>query len=196
MRRAVKWFLLLGALAVILVVASVWGYRFYMERMYPIQYQEWVEQYSQEYGVPKSLVYSVIRSESSFRPDAESSVGARGLMQITEQTFQWAQMRHNLTEETFDDLFDPQINIRYGTYILSLLLEEFGSVQNALCAYHVGWGVTQEWLADPEITPDGTTITNIPYGDTRAYVRKVLDTQEIYRELYGIEDENPGLQAN
>ncbi len=196
MRRAVKWFLLLGALAVILVVASVWGYRFYMERMYPIQYQEWVEQYSQEYGVPKSLVYSVIRSESSFRPDAESSVGARGLMQITEQTFQWAQMRHNLTEETFDDLFDPQINIRYGTYILSLLLEEFGSVQNALCAYHAGWGVTQEWLADPEITPDGTTITNIPYGDTRAYVRKVLDTQEIYRELYGIEDENPGLQAN
>ena len=196
MRRAVKWVLLLGALAVILVVASVWGYRFYMERMYPIQYQEWVEQYSQEYGVPKSLVYSVIRSESSFRPDAESSVGARGLMQITEQTFQWAQMRHNLTEETFDDLFDPQINIRYGTYILSLLLEEFGSVQNALCAYHAGWGVTQEWLADPEITPDGTTITNIPYGDTRAYVRKVLDTQEIYRELYGIEDENPGLQAN
>ena len=108
--------------------------------------------------------------------------------------------QYNAFEYDFGLLFDEDFAVcdycMEPTEDLSLLLEEFGSVQNALCAYHAGWGVTQEWLADPEITPDGTTITNIPYGDTRAYVRKVLDTQEIYRELYGIEDENPGLQAN
>ena len=188
MRRAIKWILVVAGLLALLIGVAIWGYQYYMEKMYPIQYQQWVEEYSQTYGVPKSLIYSVIRSESSFQPDAESSVGARGLMQITEETFQWAQMRHDLTEETFDDLFDPQVNIRYGTYILSLLLKEFGSPQNALCAYHAGWGVTKDWLADPAITPDGQTITNIPYGDTRSYVKKVLDTQEIYRELYDIQD--------
>jgi soluble lytic murein transglycosylase len=67
------------------------------------------------------------------------------------------------------------------------LLEEFGTVENALCAYHAGWGNATKWLQDPAHAPDGKNITNIPFDDTKAYVAKVLATQEKYRELYGIE---------
>ena len=65
----------------------------------------------------------------------------RGLMQITEETFQWIRFRmKDESGASYDDLFDEKINIQYGTFLLKTLLDEFGSEANALCAYHAGWG--------------------------------------------------------
>ena len=154
--------------------------------VYPRQYSQYVEKYSEEYGVDPLLVYAVIYNESRFRPDAVSHVGARGLMQLMEEAFQWTHSRLEPEADTvYDDMFDPETNIRYGTYMLSLLLEEFGTTDNALCAYHAGWGSVKQWLADPEYSPDGVHVENIPFGDTRTYVERVNETLEIYQRLYG-----------
>jgi len=140
---------------------------------------------SAENNLPPALVYAVIRTESGFDSDARSHVEARGLMQITKDTYEWAQFR--VKEENalgFDALFDSEINIRYGTIILRLLLEEFDTVENALCAYHTGWGNMKKWLADPELSGDGVHLDRIPSKVTAYYVARVLETQEMYERLY------------
>lgn len=176
-------------LTVLLLLGGIFGaakaIRFFYQRAYPLEYEQLVQSASAEQELAPSFVFAVIRTESSFRPNVESSVGARGLMQITEETFQWIQYR--MKDESgagFDDLFDEETNIRYGTFLLRMLLDEFGSEANALCAYHAGWGNAQKWLENPAYTPDGQNITKIPFGDTKKYVEKVLDTKKMYEKLY------------
>ncbi|MDD2956420.1 MAG: lytic transglycosylase domain-containing protein [Oscillospiraceae bacterium] len=176
------WLALLAAGAAFLLLWQA-GAVFWHEA-YPRRYAQTVERYSEEFGVDRSLIYAVIRTESGFRPQVESSVGARGLMQITRETFEWLSARMGDGEEAgYDDLFDPEVNIRYGAFLLSALTEEFGSVENALCAYHAGWGKAKEWLSSPDYS-DGESIHTIPYGDTRRYVEKVGETRRVYQKLY------------
>ena len=157
----------------------------FYQKAYPVQYSYWVEEYADKNDLDPALVYAGIRTESSFRPLAWSSVGARGLMQLTEETFEWVAYRmHDQSGTVYEDMFDPEANIRYGTYLLKDLLAEFGTEANALCAYHAGWGNAKNWLSDPQYSPDGKNIETIPFEDTRGYVKKVLDTKEIYQELY------------
>ena len=174
---------LLGAAAML----AVWSIGVYYRQAYPLSpYAETIQQEAQANGLPVELVYAVCRTESDFRPNAVSSVGARGMMQITEETFDWIKShKEPEADTTFEDMFDPQTNIAYGCFLLRMLLEEFGSVSNALCAYHAGWGNAQKWLADETVTQDGE-IVNIPFGDTSAYVKKVLRTANIYRDLYDL----------
>ena len=127
----------------------------------------------------------MIRTESSFDPTATSSIGARGLMQLTEETFDWVKSRlEPQADTTYDAMYEPEKNIEYGAYLLSALSERFGSVNNTLCAYHAGWGSAAGWLEDPEYSAGGE-IHTIPYPDTAQYVEKVRRTCQIYRELYG-----------
>lgn len=182
---APDWILLTLAILAAGVLVYHGCLRFY-RAAYPIGYRETVERECGRNGLPPALVYAVIRTESGFNPLAQSGVPARGLMQITRETFEWAQLRLGEEgERHFDDLFDGGENIRYGAAILRLLLDEFGTESNALCAYHAGWGVTQKWLRNPEYAPDGENIERIPYGDTSRYVKKVLETKKAYETLYG-----------
>ena len=135
---------LLGAVVVVL------GVRFstdrYYRMAYPVQYQEIVERYCAEFSVEPALCYAVIRTESSFDPTATSSIGARGLMQLTEETFDWVKSRlEPQADTTYDAMYEPEKNIEYGAYLLSALSERFGSVNNTLCAYHAGWGSAAGW---------------------------------------------------
>ena len=179
---------LLASFAIFVSAAAIYFAWFkYYQAAYPIKYGEIVAEQSRLTNIPESLLFSIIRTESGFDPNAQSHASARGLMQITQDTFEWAQFR--IKEEshlTFDDLYDHEINIRYGAEIMRLLLDEFGSENNALCAYHAGWGNVKRWLDNPEYTVDGE-IVNIPFGDTRRYVEKVLRTQEIYYDIYRFE---------
>jgi soluble lytic murein transglycosylase len=167
--------------ALLLFYASRQFYR----AAYPIHHEEIILRESARNGLSPAFVYAVIRTESGFDPAAESSVKARGLMQITPETFEW--VRGKLKEEdevTFEDLYETEENIRYGTALLGMHLAEFDSERSALCAYHAGRTRTLEWLRDPEISPDGETIETIPFGDTSRYVEKVLRTKETYENLY------------
>ncbi len=174
------WILILAACAVLLIAPTT---DFINRQTHPIKYEDSVVKYSEEFNVPKELIFAVIKTESSFKSDAESKIGARGLMQITDVAYDWVKMRSGF-EETFDQMYSPESNIKFGTYMLKLLLEEFESESNALCAYHAGWGTAQKWLKNPDYSPDGQNITNIPYPDTAWYVENVLKSRETYNKLY------------
>ncbi|MCL2057340.1 MAG: lytic transglycosylase domain-containing protein [Oscillospiraceae bacterium] len=178
--------LVIGLAAAACAVLYSRAERFYMLYAYPIRYEETVTREAARNNLPVSLVYAVIRTESGFRPDARSRVGARGLMQIMEETYEWVAFRLREKGGDFSSMYDIEENIRYGTALLRLLLDEFGTDENALCAYHAGWGSVKSWLANTALSPDGENVQNIPFGDTARYVKKVLDTQEIYQRLYQI----------
>lgn len=163
------------------------GVGLYYRSAYPAKYQDDVLRYSKEYGLDPSLTFAVIYTESRFRPAAVSSIGARGLMQITNDTFEWAKWRMKDDSTTYEDLFEPAVNIKYGTFILSLLKEEFKSDEVALAAYHAGWGNVKKWLSDLSYSSDGENIDTIPFRDTAWYVPQVQKVQKIYRRTYKLE---------
>ena len=138
-----------------------------------------------KHGVEPSLVLAVIRTESFFKPQAVSSAGARGLMQITPVTLKWAQYRsEELRHLTDEDLFDAKTNIRVGVYILSLLTEQFSNTETVLAAYNAGAGAVSDWLADTAYSDDGDTLHTIPYSETKQYVKKVTAARRQYQKIY------------
>lgn len=157
-----------------------------MQKLYPRAYQDLIEAYSEQYDVDENLIYAVCKIESNFQADAESSVGARGVMQMMKPAFEWVQYRMaDDSGTTYDEIYDLEVAIKYGTYMLSLLQEEMGDDERLiLAAYHAGMGAVQNWLKDPQYSSDGETLEIIPYSDTNWYVDKVLETKAIYEELY------------
>ncbi len=153
---------------------------------YPQKYSEYVEYYADKYGIDEKMLYAVIRTESNFDPEAESSVGARGLMQITEVTFDWIKSNIAPDEDlTFEDLFDPETNIRFGTYFFSYCLKRYDNdLATAAAAYHSGWGTVDELLENSEYTDNGTTLTEFPYKQMSRYVDKVTSAYSRYCEIY------------
>lgn len=157
-----------------------------MKHFYPQEYSQYVSQYAAEYGVDEALVYAVIRTESGFRAEVQSSVGACGLMQIMPDTFEWLQTLSD-SEVTYSesDLFDPQINIKYGTYYLSYLIDHYnGREELAVAAYNGGFANVDSWLEDERYSDDGITLTDIPYNETSQYVERVENTKSMYESLY------------
>lgn len=160
------------------------GGKFVMKALYPLGYSDVVEKYSEEYGVEKSLIYAVIKSESNFRENAVSDAGAIGLMQITPHTFEWLLTK---TGEDLEEhaLYSGEISIQYGTFLLKILLDEFdGQVWTAVAAYHAGIGIVGDWITDSSYSSDGKTLYYIPYDDTRLYVENVKTAKNIYEKLY------------
>ncbi len=172
--------IVLAAAAVINIALKFSG--FYRRVTHPVLYQEYIELYSDKYSVPPEIICAVINTESSFDSEAESHAGAMGLMQITKETFWWLLSKSG---ESIPDekLFDPQVNIRYGTYFLSILYDEFGSWDTAFAAYNAGRSRVIGWLGDPDVSEDGKLV-NIPIEETREYVKRVNSGIKIYREIY------------
>ena len=157
----------------------------YLLMSYPIKYEELVEKYAYENEVDKFLIYAIIKTESDFKPDAESNLGARGLMQIMEPTFEWIRYRFGDSEElVYDIMYEPDQNIRYGSYLISYLMDHFGTIELAVCAYHAGIGNVDSWLQNPEYSKDGEKLDVIPISDTEYYLKKVTDALNIYHNLY------------
>ena len=154
---------------------------------YPLKYTEYVENEAAANGVDPLLIYAVIRTESGFDPGAESSVGARGLMQITEVTFDWIKSKIAPGEDlTFDDLYDPAVNIRFGVYYISACLERYhGDVSTAAAAYHSGWGTVDGLLESSDYSADGEVLHTFPYQQMGLYVTKINRAYERYQALYG-----------
>ncbi|MCL2637266.1 MAG: lytic transglycosylase domain-containing protein [Oscillospiraceae bacterium] len=154
-------------------------------RTHPLEFTQYVEKYANEYGLDKFLIYAVIKTESSFEADAVSNVGARGLMQIMEDTFDWLSVyRLRESEISFDNMFNPDDNIRYGSYLIAYHLENFGDLDCALAAYFAGDNTVIRWLNNPDYSADGRTLTAVPDSDTRHYIHKVNTAYENYIKLY------------
>ena len=151
---------------------------------YPRDYSKYVEKAAEDYDLDEELIYAVIRTESSFNPDAQSGAGACGIMQIMPSSFEWLQQkRDTVGEYTTEDLFDPEICIDYGSYLLKYFYDLYGDEKCAVAAYNAGF-VVGDWLQDSNYSTDGVTLSDIPYPETKHYVEKVESAKEMYIKLY------------
>jgi peptidoglycan lytic transglycosylase len=147
----------------------------------PLRHEDIIRQQAKEKHVDAALIAAVIYSESKFE-DRTSDAGARGLMQITPEAANEIERLSGGTTFELGDLSDPEINIRYGTFLLRELLDRYeGDVVAALAAYNAGPANADRWGGS------GLTVAGIPFPETRAYVEGVLDKQRAYREKYPTE---------
>jgi soluble lytic murein transglycosylase len=158
----------------------------YWQMRYPEGYRKEVERFAKEFGVEPSFVYAVIREESLFQPRVVSWAGAVGLMQIMPATGSSIAAQLGEADFSVNDLRDYRTNVRFGVYYLSGLMKEFeGEKVYALCGYNAGPGNAHRWIKnrDPETEMD-EFIESIPFSETRAYVKRILNTESIYRAVY------------
>ena len=183
--RSRRLFLLGMALILLFVlVPNLWGRA---ERLlYPRKYEVLVDQGAETYGLDPLLVDAFIRTESGFDPQATSTVDARGLMQMTEETFIWLRSKIAPDEGLlFANLYDPETSIRFGCYYLHLCMERYnGDVATAAAAYHSGWGTVDALLQMEEHSADGETLQGFPYNQMNHYVKKITSCYARYQRIY------------
>ena len=190
MKKMLKWItnltivaLVLGVLAIgtILLIESRPGTTY---MTYPVEYEDLIRKHAAQYGLDPAYVAAVILAESSYNPNAVSSVNAQGLMQIMPSTGEWLAGKF---DETYVEgsLFDPETSIRYGCWYLDFLMDRYGGdMRCASAAYHQGQGTVDKWLDNPEYSADGATLSKIPSDATNTYVNRILKYYEKYEEIY------------
>lgn len=182
-----RWIKRLVTLLFLCSVVAAIGYFVIMPKVVPLSYQEEVEQYAKQYGVAPSLVYAVIFCESRFSPEAVSHAGAKGLMQIQDDTAYWVAEQIPEMDVESMDIFDAKTNIHIGCYYLGWLLDKFQGVEpTSLAGYNAGHNAVAKWLQDEEKSRDGVTLDEIPYEETETYVKKVMFMQKVYEYRYGV----------
>jgi soluble lytic murein transglycosylase len=163
--------ILAGAFAYVNATKPGW----YERLRYPLRYSEYVRIHAREHGLDPALVAAVIYQESKFNPNAESSSGAIGLMQLTPSTAHGIAVRTHGSRFATKDLYDPEINIRYGAWYLHDLFAKYHSERLVLAAYNAGQGNVDRWRANGQ---------SIQFAETKEYVSRVEDLEHIYRHAW------------
>ena len=157
-----------------------------MAQRFPMPYRKEVVAQAREIGIDPAYIYGLIRQESRFIMDARSGVGASGLMQIMPATARWTAKKIGL-EYRPEMITEREVNLRLGTAYLKLVLDDFGGSQAlAAAAYNAGPGRPRRWRDGPLMEP-AAWAENIPFGETRDYVKKVLSNTVYYSALVGRE---------
>jgi soluble lytic murein transglycosylase len=154
--------------------------------MYPLPYPAQVFDAAAQSAVPAHLIYAIMREESHFEADVVSRAGAVGLMQLMPETAQRVARSKELGIDVGDRLDEPEVNVSIGTWYASDLLRQGdGSVAWMLAAYNAGPGAAQRWL-EPGVSGDEaiTAVESIDYRETRGYVKRVVESANIYQSLY------------
>jgi soluble lytic murein transglycosylase len=145
---------------------------------YPLEYESIVRGHAANYDLNPALLAAVIEQESKFHADAKSSAGAIGLMQLQPETAKGIALRTGGSKFVLSDLYNPELNVRYGAWYLHHLLQKYGDERLALAAYNAGQRNVDRWRAAGE---------DIQFAETRAYVDKVERLKDIYRRTYPAE---------
>jgi soluble lytic murein transglycosylase len=169
---------------VLVLVSAVAGGVYYINRTmppwyerirYPLRYPEYVRVHAREHHLDPALLAAVIYQESKFNSDAKSSSGAIGLMQLTPSTAEGIAIRTHGNAFRTSDLYDPDLNIRYGAWYLDNLFKKYGSERLVLAAYNAGQGNVDQWRRNDE---------PIQFAETRAYIKRVERLKKIYRSAW------------
>jgi soluble lytic murein transglycosylase len=153
--------------------------------IFPLAYWELIQQYARQHRLDQYLVAALVAQESTFVPDIRSSAGAVGLMQLMPSTARREARKLKLAYSR-KLLTDPEANIRMGTAYLAAKIDEFGSLHLALAAYNAGETAVRRWMAERGGSGDPEEfVDDIPYQETRNYVKRILGTADDYRRLYG-----------
>jgi soluble lytic murein transglycosylase len=175
---------LLWFAALVVVVAGTFVYlqrtepAWYARLWYPLHYSSIVRVHAKNYDLDASFLAAVIEQESKFRADAKSSAGAIGLMQLQPATAKGIAIRTGGSKFVLSDLYDPELNIRYGSWYLHHLMVKYGNERLALAAYNAGQANVDHWRAAGE---------DVQFPETRAYIAKVERLKKIYRRAYASE---------
>jgi len=171
----------LGA-AYVLTAEPAW----YLRLRYPLRYTAFIRAHARNYDLPPALVAAVVYTESKFDPSTRSRAGAIGLMQLLPDTALGIAKRTGGARFTPNDLYDPELNIRYGCWYLRNLRLRYHARPNALdlalAAYNAGEANVDRWLAE---APPGGRVA-IGFAETRAYVVRVHQLEGIYAKAYGL----------
>lgn len=154
---------------------------------HPIYYKDLIDQYAAENNLQPAFVAAIILNESSFRTDAESNVGARGLMQLMPDTAEWISSKLGDSYYSFDHMWEAEQNIRYGCWYLNYLSKLFrGDPVTMASAYHAGQTTVTGWLSDPAMSPDGLSLSlsGMKDGPTKTYAGRVTQAYAIYDALF------------
>ena len=153
------------------------------EQRFPMPFRDAVLRRAREINIDPAYVYGLIRQESRFVMDARSSVGASGLMQVMPATARWTARKLGMNGFGVDQLNDRETNIAIGTGYLKLVLEDFnGSMPMAAAAYNAGPGRPRLWRNGP-VLEAAIWAENVPFAETRDYVKKVLSNTTAYAAL-------------
>jgi soluble lytic murein transglycosylase len=169
---------------VLVAVAIAGGGFLYLQRTeppwwarlwYPLRYANIVRGHATHYDLDPALLAAVIEEESKFRSDARSSAGAIGLMQLQPATARGIAVRTGGSQFVLSDLYDPEINVRYGAWYLHHLMLKYGDERLALAAYNAGQQNVDRWRERGQ---------GVRFAETRAYIDKVERLKGIYRRSY------------
>ena len=175
MRRFVTVAVLAGGLLVTFAVVQQTKPGWWERLWYPLRYEQIVRGHARNYNLDPALLAAVIYQESKFKADARSASGAIGLMQLLPNTAKGIALHTGGTAFRVDDLYNPEINVRYGAWYLRHLLEKYGDERTALAAYNAGQDNVDRWRRDG---------VGVQFPETRAYVKRVEDLKGIYRRAY------------
>jgi soluble lytic murein transglycosylase len=175
---------LLAILAVVAVAVAAFAYvdtaspPWYERLRYPLAYAPIIRGHAGNYGLEPALIAAVIYQESKFETEARSEAGAIGLMQVQPETARGIAARTGGSRFRVEDLYDPEINVRYGSWYLRHLLDKYGDERLALAAYNAGQTTVDRWRAEG---------SGIAFAETRHYVERVDELKGIYRRAYASE---------
>ena len=179
MRFALSGLVLLAALVAGFIYVEDTKPSWYARLRYPLEYEHIVRGHARQYDLDAALLAAVIYRESKFDADARSSSGAIGLMQLLPDTAQGIAQLTGGNRFVVEDLYEPEINVRYGSFYLRRLLRKYDDVRLALAAYNAGQANVDGWIAAGE--------EEIPFPETREFVDNVLEAREIYARAYADE---------
>jgi soluble lytic murein transglycosylase len=144
---------------------------------YPLRYEQIVRGHARNYRLDPALLAAVIEQESKFDSNARSRTGSIGLMQLQPATAEGIALRTGGTRFRLSDLYNPEINVRYGAWYLRHLLDKYGDERTALAAYNAGQENVDRWRSEHR---------GVQFPETRAYVKRVEHLKSIYRKAYGL----------
>jgi soluble lytic murein transglycosylase len=174
---------LAASILLVVVVAASFAYlrteepAWFQRLRYPLRYEQIVRGHARNYRLEPSLLAAVIYQESKFRADAKSDSGAIGLMQLRPETAKGIAVRTGGSRFQTSDLYNPEINVRYGSWYLRHLLDKYRDEETALAAYNAGQRNVDTWRAQGG---------GIQFAETRAYVDGVEHLKSVYSHAYGL----------
>lgn len=157
-----------------------WGF----QQLFPLKYWDEIKYFSDKFSLDPFLIAAIIKVESEFKPHAMSKRGAKGLMQLMPETAKWIASQNGM-EYKEEFLFKPEYNIHFGCWYLNSLRNQFdGSLPLILAAYNGGRGNVKKWLQKKEWDGKFKNLNDIPFKETRQFVKKVNYNYKIYKWFY------------
>jgi len=172
-----------------IIVLTIFSFGFALYKTYqainhPIKYKDEIIFYAKKYNLDASIIASLINVESSYNKNAKSNKNAIGLMQIKLDTANYLNEINNKKMISEDELFNVETNIKYGCEYLRYLINKFDDIYTSLAAYNAGETNVRNWLNNSEFSTDRKTLKNIPFNETKNYVKKIKNNLKFYKKIY------------